>query len=349
MSEPPARSCCTGYEYNPSVVTPTATTGNTDARRVYNLGNPQDAAYGGAVFSGITDQATAVEFQLPRIAGRVENQFLSRPDDGPFLHLEPRYRRCFRPPRQPGSSTGNIYNRRLDRGNSEFDVRHRYSGIFSAINCPGCRTSGAWSGHILGGWTVDWIQTFQTGLPFTISESNDRSLTSAGGNRPDYIGGACSVRRSAQQRLRQAKFLLRRNRRRYGHCGHQSVFPARGQRHTAAAGRRTLWQRWDAMFSTDPVSSIPISVGEELPGYRKSQLRDTRRGFQSLQPHQFHQPASAPPARNIASSSFGRITNCSGSPADPVHGYLQILTTSHQGATKGGSSDPPFFIDPSRA
>jgi hypothetical protein len=45
-------------QLNYGIVTPTATTGNTNPRGRYNLGNPQDAAFGGAVFGGITDQVT---------------------------------------------------------------------------------------------------------------------------------------------------------------------------------------------------------------------------------------------------------------------------------------------------
>ena len=43
-------------DVNPGVYSPTATTANDPQRGVYNINNPQNAAYGGAVFGGITDQ-----------------------------------------------------------------------------------------------------------------------------------------------------------------------------------------------------------------------------------------------------------------------------------------------------
>ena len=45
-------------DINPGLYTPTATVVDDVNRGVYNINNPQDAAYGGAVFGGITAQLT---------------------------------------------------------------------------------------------------------------------------------------------------------------------------------------------------------------------------------------------------------------------------------------------------
>src|SRR5439155_22744421 len=46
-------------QQNPAIITPTANSLNVDQRRIFNLANPQQSAdYGGAVYSGITDQVS---------------------------------------------------------------------------------------------------------------------------------------------------------------------------------------------------------------------------------------------------------------------------------------------------
>jgi hypothetical protein len=87
------------------------------------------------------------------------------------------------------NTTGNIYNRLGDRGNSEFDIRHLYVGSV-IYDLPWMRDQSGLAGHVVGGWTLSLIQTFHTGLPFDITESQDRCLCAGGGNRPDYLGGA---------------------------------------------------------------------------------------------------------------------------------------------------------------
>ena len=173
-------------EFDPSVVTPNASTANTDARRVYNLGNPLNAAYGGAVFSGITDQQSGANSNYSALQAELRTNLTHgllmthsytwshAIDDASGLRV---------------NSTGNVYSRSFDRGNSEFDIRHQYVG--SAIYAlPWMKDQRGLVGHILGGWSVSFIETLHTGLPFNISEPTDRCLCGGGGNRPDFLGGS---------------------------------------------------------------------------------------------------------------------------------------------------------------
>ena len=172
-------------QINPSIVTPNASTSNTDPRRIYNLGNPQDAAYGGAVFTGITDQQSAANSNYNALQAELRTNlshglvmthaytWSHALDDASGLRT---------------NDTGNIYNRKLDYGNSEFDIRHQYVG--SAIyDLPWLKDQRGFAGHVLGGWTVSVIQTLHTGIPFDITEPTDRCLCAGGANRPDYLGG----------------------------------------------------------------------------------------------------------------------------------------------------------------
>jgi hypothetical protein len=79
--------------------------------------------------------------------------------------------------------TSNSLNARLGRGNSEFDVRHRYSGSL-IWDVPFLGNRKDLPGHTLGGWQISSVLTFQTGFPFDITEPQDRCLCDGGTQRP---------------------------------------------------------------------------------------------------------------------------------------------------------------------
>jgi hypothetical protein len=82
-------------------------------------------------------------------------------------------------------------NRRADRGNSPFDIRHRLTIAWN-YQLPfgqGRRwlRRGGLAEYLLGGWQVNGINTFQTGLPFTPT-LNAATVNTGTGSRPDRIG-----------------------------------------------------------------------------------------------------------------------------------------------------------------
>jgi hypothetical protein len=82
-------------------------------------------------------------------------------------------------------------NRRADRGNSPFDIRHRLTIAwnYSLPFGKGRRwlSDGGPAEYILGGWQVNGINTFQTGLPFTPT-ANSATVNTGTGSRPDRVG-----------------------------------------------------------------------------------------------------------------------------------------------------------------
>jgi hypothetical protein len=82
-------------------------------------------------------------------------------------------------------------NRRADRGNSPFDIRHRLTIAwnYSLPFGKGRRwlSNGGPAEYVLGGWQVNGINTFQTGLPFTPT-ANTSTLNTGTGSRPNRIG-----------------------------------------------------------------------------------------------------------------------------------------------------------------
>jgi hypothetical protein len=77
---------------------------------------------------------------------------------------------------------------RADRGNCEQDIRHR--NVLSYIyELPFYKSQSGFAGKVLGGWQISGVTVLQTGTPFNITEPTDRSLTGAGSDRPDFVGG----------------------------------------------------------------------------------------------------------------------------------------------------------------
>jgi len=170
-------------DINPALFTPDATVFNEPQRDVYNINNPQDAAYGGAVFGGITDQLTDANSNYNSLQLSLDK----RMGHGLQLSNAYTYSHCI----DDGSGlrhNSNPFDARYDRGNCDTDVRHRYVGSV-IYDLPFFHDQRGLLGHLLGGFTISSVVTLQTGLPFDIIDTGDRSLTGAGDDRPDYIGG----------------------------------------------------------------------------------------------------------------------------------------------------------------
>jgi outer membrane receptor protein involved in Fe transport len=82
-------------------------------------------------------------------------------------------------------------NRLADRGNSPFDIRHRLTIAWNYALPFGeghrWLSGGGPAEYVLGGWQVNGINTFQTGLPFTPT-LNAPTVNTGTGSRPDRIG-----------------------------------------------------------------------------------------------------------------------------------------------------------------
>jgi hypothetical protein len=83
------------------------------------------------------------------------------------------------------------YNSRASYGLSKFDVTHNFVGSYN-VRLPFDRYVGdrRWAQAIVEGWSISGITRFATGLPITLSETDDRSLTGTGGDLPNYLGGS---------------------------------------------------------------------------------------------------------------------------------------------------------------
>ncbi len=170
-------------DINPGLYTSTATVFDDQARGVYNLNNPQNDAYFGAVFGTITDQLTDATSTYSSLQLSLEK----RTSHGLTFTNAYTWAHCI----DTGSglrANSNPFNAMADRGNCDTDVHHRYVGSV-IYELPFYRDQHGFLGHLLGGFNIASVIALQTGLPFDIVDGGDRSLTGAGDDRPDYIGG----------------------------------------------------------------------------------------------------------------------------------------------------------------
>jgi hypothetical protein len=173
----------TRRETNPALLTPTATTRDTDNRRLFNQGNPLNGTFGGAVFGGITNQETSANSNFSSLQVTVSKRFSKG------FQFQSAYTYGHSIDNASGLRSNTRYNdSSADRSNSEFDIRHRYVLSYLWELPFGKGLKGA-TGKVLSGWQVGGVTQFQTGIPFSITEPTDRSLSGAGSDRPDFLGG----------------------------------------------------------------------------------------------------------------------------------------------------------------
>jgi hypothetical protein len=155
---------------------------NTDPRRIFNQNNPLNDAFGGAVFSNITNQETSANSNYNSLQVTLSKRF----SEGFYFQNAYTWSHCI--DNSSGLRSNTRFNDpRADRGNCEQDIRHR--NVLSYIyELPMFKDQKGFAGKTLGGWQLSGVTVLQTGTPFNITEPTDRSLSGAGSDRPDFTG-----------------------------------------------------------------------------------------------------------------------------------------------------------------
>ena len=87
-----------------------------------------------------------------------------------------------------GGAPMNPYNWRLDYGNSNWDIRHRFVASY-VWDIPFFKGANSLLRNALGNWQLNGITILQTGFPFNVTYGTDTANTSSGGsNRPNIVG-----------------------------------------------------------------------------------------------------------------------------------------------------------------
>ena len=95
-------------------------------------------------------------------------------------------------------------NRRLERGNSDIDLRLRWA-MMASYELPLAKDRGGLRGALLKGWQINAIAAMQSGQVFSISNSSPRANTGSG-DRPNLVGDSWSTPQSINQWFNTAAF-----------------------------------------------------------------------------------------------------------------------------------------------
>lgn len=288
-------------QLNPGIITPTANSLNLDQRRVYNLANPQQSAdYGGAVYSGITGQTSNAN----SIYNSLQLAITKRLGHGLIMsHSYTWSHGIDNASSLRTNGVGNLYNGRLDRASSDTDIRHRYVGTV-IYDLPFFKGNTGVLRHVFGGWNLSGVVSTQTGLPFNISESTDRSLAGPlGGNRPDYVGGTLTF---VDPRL---NLFNKQNSYFDGTGGGSSTaatnpfFHRVGSGLSVAQGAGRFGTLGRNVFHGPGLVSADISLAKTFKITERHNLMFRAEGFNFINHTNFFNPSG-----NIGSATFGRIT-----------------------------------------
>jgi hypothetical protein len=289
-------------EINPGLIQPGATDANTDNRRVLNQGNPQNDAFGGAVFGGITDQLTDSNSSYHSLQLNLEKRF------GRGLAVTQAYTWAHSIDDASGLRTNsNPFSRSYDRGNSDNDVRHRYVGSV-IYEVPWGKGQKGFVGHVLGGFTVSSVVTAQTGLPFDIIELDNRSLSGAGDDRPDFLGGKVQFADPRSNAFGKANSLFNGTGGGDPTAAGNPFFRRVGSDTTLAAGAGRYGTLGRNVFHGPGLFNTDLSIGKKVRITEGSFLELRGEGFNVWNHTQFNNPGATTGAA-IGSTTFGQITS----------------------------------------
>jgi Carboxypeptidase regulatory-like domain len=91
-----------------------------------------------------------------------------------------------------GASGITYYNRNLEKGRAGYDIRHRYTNVLT-YELPLGRgrrwvNKGGILNGVLGGWDLTWVQTFESGLPTSVTfAGSPYTYLSQGVSRPNAL------------------------------------------------------------------------------------------------------------------------------------------------------------------
>jgi hypothetical protein len=289
-------------DINPGLFTPTANTSNDNNRGPYNINNPQSPAYGGAVFGGITDQLTDATSSYNSFQLSLEKRF----SHGLQVTNAYTWAHCI----DVGSGlrfNSNPFSSTYDRGNCDTDVRHRYVGSV-IYELPFYRTQQGFVGHLLGGYNISSVITFQTGLPFDITDSGDRSLTGAGDDRPDYIGGKVQFADPRSNAFGALNSYFDGTGGGSPSGAGNPNFARVGSGGSAAKGAGRYGNLGRNVFHGPGVLNTDLSVAKSTHITEKQTLVFRAEAFNFFNHTQFFNPGTAGGTEDIASAAFGRVT-----------------------------------------
>jgi hypothetical protein len=179
-----------------------------------------------------------------------------------------------------GSSAGPFpllsANRRLDRGNSDIDLRQRWAMMVSyALPIRTSRTGV--QGALINGWQFNAIAAVQTGQTFTIQNSSARDNTGSG-DRPNLVGNPYSMPQTPNQWFNTTAFAA------------QDLYTV------GNVGRNTMFG--------PPMKNLDFSTFKDFQVKERAKLQFRAELFNVL-----NHPNFGLPANSLGASNFGVISS----------------------------------------
>jgi Carboxypeptidase regulatory-like domain len=180
-----------GQELNPAIYSPSVcaqftggcTTSNTNQRKVLAQLNPSQGQYFGNV--DILDDGANATYNAVLVSVQ------QRLSHGVTMLANYTWSHCISDQDFGGDITGpsyqNPYNRRADRGDCNFDIRHIFN---TSIVARSPVVGNGLAAHLLGNWQLAPLIRALSGVPLNITTGTDASLTGVGLDRPNLVSGA---------------------------------------------------------------------------------------------------------------------------------------------------------------
>jgi Carboxypeptidase regulatory-like domain/TonB dependent receptor-like, beta-barrel len=167
-------------------------------------------------------------------------------------------------------------NRRLDRGNSDIDLRHRWSMMVSYAPSLGSNLHGV-AGVLARGWQFNAIAVMQSGQTFTIQNSSARANTGSG-DRPNLVGDPYAISQSPAEWF------------------NVSAFAAQPLYTLGNVGRNTMYG--------PPMKNLDFSTFKDFRLWERATLQFRAEVFNVLNHPNFGMPGSS-----VGASNFGVISS----------------------------------------
>ena len=158
--------------------------------------------------------------------------------------------------------------------------------------------------HVLGGWNVSTVISAQTGIPFGITDSTDRSLAGAlGGNRPDYVGGTVTFVDPRENQFAKQNSYFDGTGGGTATAATNPFFHRVGSGLSVAQGAGRFGTMGRNVFHGPGLVNADISLAKTFRLTERQNLTFRGEGFNFVNHTNFLNPSG-----NIGSATFGRVT-----------------------------------------
>jgi hypothetical protein len=174
-----------------------------------------------------------------------------------------------------------VYRPEASYGLSRFDVTHNFVGSYNVRLPFGRMVDNRFAKAVVGGWSISGITRFASGLPVSLSENDDHSLTGTGADRPNYTGA--SIAGDHNPRNRNAYFNI-------------AAFPREAIGEFGSSHRR--------FFHGPGINNTDLAILRDIHLHEANVVQLRIEAFNAFNHAQFNNPSGS-----RTSGNFGQVTS----------------------------------------